>query len=93
MSEVDTASVPWTVASGNYSSRFSGVAVGAVAVAARKLAAKIDAIRAHVGDADLRCAGSQAWRTGTPRGSPPVRSPGLRVGVLGAAEPRSSGHR
>ena len=34
MSEMDTASVPWTVASGNYSSRFSGVAVGAVQAAA-----------------------------------------------------------
>ena len=30
LSEMDTATVPWTVASGNYSSRFSGVGVGAV---------------------------------------------------------------
>ncbi len=44
MSEMDTASVPWTVASGSYSSRFSGVAVGAVQAAALKLRAKIDAI-------------------------------------------------
>ena len=53
LSEMDTASVPWTVASGNYSSRFSGVGVGAVQAAALKLRAKIDAIRGHAGDETL----------------------------------------
>ncbi len=64
LSEMDTATVPWTVASGNYSSRFSGVAVGAVQAAARTLRAKIDAIRAHAGDPDLslrRVAGMAHW--------------------------------
>ena len=77
MSEMDTASVPWTVASGNYSSRFSGVAVGAVQAAALKLRAKIDAIRAHAGDESLslrRVAGMAHWN---PEGLPAGEEPGL----------------
>ena len=52
--------MPWTVASGNYSSRFSGVAVGAVRAAARKLREKIDAVREHARRPDLRSAASPA---------------------------------
>ncbi len=77
MAEMDTASVPWSVASGAYSSRFSGVAVGAVQAAALKLRAKIDAIRAHAGDAELslrRVAGMAHWN---PEGLPPDEEPGL----------------
>ena len=77
MSEMDTASVPWTVASGSYSSRFSGVAVGAVQAAALKLRAKIDAIRAHAGDESLslrRVAGMAHWN---PEGLPEGAEPGL----------------
>ena len=77
MSEMDTATVPWTVASGNYSSRFSGVGVGAVREAARKLAAKADAIRAHAGDPNLslrRVAGIAHWNQA---GLPPDMEPGL----------------
>ena len=77
MSEMDTASVPWTVASGNYSSRFSGVGVGAVQAAALKLRAKIDAIRAHAGDDNLslrRVAGMAHWN---PEGLPDGEEPGL----------------
>ena len=77
MSEMDTASVPWTVASGNYSSRFSGVAVGAVQAAALKLRAKIDAIREHAGDESLslrRVAGMAHWN---PEGLPAGEEPGL----------------
>jgi 2-furoyl-CoA dehydrogenase large subunit len=48
--ELDTSTNAWTVASGAYSSRFSGVGAGAVAAAADKLAAKIAAIREHVGE-------------------------------------------
>src|SRR5207245_1225071 len=50
LTEIDTATTPWTVASGSYSSRFSGVGAGAVQAAAAKLAEKVDAIRAHAGD-------------------------------------------
>jgi 2-furoyl-CoA dehydrogenase large subunit len=64
LSESDTATVPWTVASGNYSSRFSGAGVGAVQAAATKLRAKIDAIRAHRDDETLSLravAGTAHW--------------------------------
>ena len=77
MSEMDTASVPWSVASGNYSSRFSGVAVGAVQAAALKLRAKIDAVRSHAGDESLsirRVAGMAHWN---PEGLPDGQEPGL----------------
>ena len=77
LSEMDTAAVPWTVASGNYSSRFSGVAVGAVREAARTLRAKVDAIRAHLGDPDAslrRVAGTAHWN---PEGLPDGMEPGL----------------
>jgi 2-furoyl-CoA dehydrogenase large subunit len=96
MSEMDTASVPWSVASGNYSSRFSGVAVGAVAAAALKLRAKIDAIRAHVGDDTLslrRVAGMAHWN---PEGLPEGEEPGLAAVAFWAPpnlDPPDSGDR
>jgi 2-furoyl-CoA dehydrogenase large subunit len=46
VSELDTATDAWTVASGNYSSRFSGVGTGAVLRAAEKVARKLQAIAA-----------------------------------------------
>ena len=42
----DTSATPWTVASGSYSSRFSGVGAGAVHKAATRVAAKLKAIAA-----------------------------------------------
>jgi 2-furoyl-CoA dehydrogenase large subunit len=77
LSELDTATTPWTVASGNYSSRFSGVGVGAVQAAARKVRVKVDAIRAHLGDPELplrKVAGSAHWN---PEGLPDGLEPGL----------------
>jgi len=77
LSELDTATTPWTVASGNYSSRFSGVGVGAVRAAARKVRTKIDAIRDHVGDPELalrKVAGMAHWN---PEGLPDGLEPGL----------------
>jgi 2-furoyl-CoA dehydrogenase large subunit len=46
VSELDTATDAWTVASGNYSSRFSGVGTGAVLRAAEKVHAKLRVIAA-----------------------------------------------
>jgi 2-furoyl-CoA dehydrogenase large subunit len=46
VSELDTAIDAWTVASGNYSSRFSGVGAGAVLRAAEKVARKLQALAA-----------------------------------------------
>jgi len=85
LTEVDTSSSPWTIASGNYSSRFSGVGVGAVAVAAERLAEKVDAIRAHLGDeaASLRrIAGTAHWN---PEALPGEMDAGLAVTAYYAA--------
>ncbi len=51
LAELDTSTSPWSVASGNYSSRFSGVGAAAVHLAALKVAAKLRAIAA----AELGC--------------------------------------
>jgi 2-furoyl-CoA dehydrogenase large subunit len=85
LAEMDTATVPWTVASGNYSSRFSGVGVGAVQLAARRLRAKIDAIRDHLGDPELsirRVAGTAHWN---PESLPEGMEPGLIATAFWAA--------
>ena len=85
LSEMDTATVPWTVASGNYSSRFSGVAVGAAREAARRLREKADAIREHLGEPELplrRVAGTAHWN---PEGLPAGLEPGLAAVAYWAA--------
>ncbi len=77
LAEMDTATVPWTVASGNYSSRFSGVGVGAVREAARRVREKVDAIREHLGEPELplrRVAGTAHW---DPASLPEGMEPGL----------------
>ena len=51
VTEIDTATSPWTVSSGAYSSRFSGVGAGAVLRAAEKVAAKLHVLAA----AQLEC--------------------------------------
>jgi len=85
LTEVDTSTSAWTVASGNYSSRFSGVAAGAVYLAAQKLAAKLDAIRDHLGDPSLslrRVAGIAHWN---PAALPDGMEPGLLATAYWAA--------
>jgi 2-furoyl-CoA dehydrogenase large subunit len=52
VSELDTATDAWTVASGNYSSRFAGVGTGAVLRAAEKVQAKLRVIAAAQLDCD-----------------------------------------
>src|SRR2546421_257874 len=67
----------WTVASGNYSSRFSGVGAGAVHLAAEKVAAKLQAIKDHLGDDSLtlrRLAGIAHW-------NPDALPPGMEAGL------------
>jgi 2-furoyl-CoA dehydrogenase large subunit len=51
LTEMDTSTSPWSVSSGNYSSRFSGVGAAAVHLAALKVAEKLRAIAA----AELGC--------------------------------------
>jgi 2-furoyl-CoA dehydrogenase large subunit len=85
LSGMDTATVPWTVASGNYSSRFSGVAVGAVQEAARNLREKVDLVRTALGDPELplrRVAGAVHWH---PDGLPEGVEPGLTAVAFWAA--------
>ncbi len=83
-SVLDTSTSAWSVASGAYSSRFSGVGAGAVAAAADKLATKIDTIRKHVGeDISLRrVAGMCHW---SPESLPPGMEPGLSALAFFAA--------
>ncbi|HET9215049.1 MAG TPA: molybdopterin cofactor-binding domain-containing protein, partial [Gaiellaceae bacterium] len=85
LSELDTATTPWTVASGNYSSRFSGVGAGAVQAAARAVRTKVDAIRTHAGDPELplrKVAGMAHWN---PEGLPEGLEPGLSAVAFCAA--------
>ncbi len=53
VSQTDTGQSAWTIASGNYSSRFSGVGVGAVLRASERLRDKLRTIAAHVLEAPL----------------------------------------
>jgi 2-furoyl-CoA dehydrogenase large subunit len=85
LTDSDTSTSPWTVSSGAYSSRFSGVGAGAVALAADRLAGKVAAIREHLGDdaASLRrIAGTVHWN---PESLPPGLDPGLTVTAYYAA--------
>ena len=79
---------------GNYSSRFSGVGVGAVQLAARRIRAKVDAIRAHVGEHGALAAQGGGDGALEPREPSRGHGSGARRGrVLGGAEPRPSGRR
>jgi 2-furoyl-CoA dehydrogenase large subunit len=64
VAEADTSTNAWTVASGNYSSRFSGVGAGAVHKAASRIAAKLRAIAAAqlgCGPGDVELRDGNAW--------------------------------
>jgi 2-furoyl-CoA dehydrogenase large subunit len=77
LTSIDTSTSAWSVASGNYSSRFSGVGAGAVYLAAQKVAAKVQAIRDHLDDDSLslrRVAGITHWN---PEALPEGMEPGL----------------
>jgi 2-furoyl-CoA dehydrogenase large subunit len=52
LTDVDTSTSAWTVSSGNYSSRFSGVGAGAVLRAAEAVADKCRRIAAHLLECD-----------------------------------------
>ncbi len=85
LTESDTSTSPWTIASGNYSSRFSGVGAGAIALAAERLADKIAVIREHLGDESAslrRVAGTAHWN---PEALPAGMDPGLAVTAYYAA--------
>jgi 2-furoyl-CoA dehydrogenase large subunit len=84
ISETDTSTNAWSVSSGAYSSRFSGVGAEAVALAADRIAAKVAAIREHLGD-DVslrRVAGVCHWN---PESLPAGMEPGLSTVAYYAA--------
>jgi 2-furoyl-CoA dehydrogenase large subunit len=94
LTDIDTSTSAWSVASGNYSSRFSGVGAAAVQVAAMKVAAKLRAIAAEAldGDADeVALRDGQAWLgdasvslrrlAGTAHWNPHALPPGLEPGL------------
>jgi 2-furoyl-CoA dehydrogenase large subunit len=67
LTAADTSATPWTVASGSYSSRFSGVGAGAVHKAATRVAAKLKAIAApQLGCApeEIELRDGKAWGNG-----------------------------
>ena len=69
LTDMDTSTSAWTVASGNYSSRFSGVGAGAVLRAAEAVAGKAKAIAAHqleCAPEDVRLASGRATVAGKP---------------------------
>jgi 2-furoyl-CoA dehydrogenase large subunit len=71
LTDIDTSTSAWTVASGNYSSRFSGVGAGAVLRAAEKVADKMRAIAAHLLECapeDIELAGGKARVAGSSDG-------------------------
>ena len=85
LTEMDTSTSAWSVSSGNYSSRFSGMAAGAVYLAAQKVAAKADAVRRHLGDESLSLravAGVAHWN---PDALPEDMEPGLHETAFFAA--------
>jgi 2-furoyl-CoA dehydrogenase large subunit len=53
IAEMDTSALPWTITTGSYSSRFAPLSASAVAMAARKLRAKLARIAAHLLDVDV----------------------------------------
>ena len=80
LAEVDTATSAWTVASGNYSSRFSGVGAGAVAGRGAQAARRRSTRSAStLGDPELslrRVAGLAHWH---PDALPEGMEPGLHA--------------
>ncbi|MEX2455112.1 MAG: xanthine dehydrogenase family protein molybdopterin-binding subunit, partial [Rhodospirillaceae bacterium] len=69
VTEVDTLTSAWSLASGNYANRFSSVVIGAVSQSAEKVATKIRLIAAEaleVAPEDIELVGSEARIVGVP---------------------------
>jgi 2-furoyl-CoA dehydrogenase large subunit len=72
--EFDTARDAWSIASGNYSSRFAAATCGAAFLAAQKIKAKLAKIAAsqlNVGDDDIAFANGRAEARGNPDNAVP----------------------
>lgn len=76
ITEVDTLTSAWSLASGNYANRFSSVVVGTIAETADKVAKKIKLIAAEnleVAPEDIELAGGEARVVGVPEQALPIR--------------------
>jgi len=76
VTEIDTLTSPWSLASGNYSNRFAAIVVGAVSQAAERVAEKIKLIAAdhfEVAPEDIVLAGGNASVAGVPEKAAPIR--------------------
>ncbi len=76
VTEVDTLTSAWSLASGNYANRFSSVVVGAIAASAEKVARKISLIAAEnleVAPEDIELVGGEARVVGVPEKALPLR--------------------
>jgi 2-furoyl-CoA dehydrogenase large subunit len=76
VTEVDTVTSAWSIASGNYANRFSSVVISAIAEAAEKVATKIKLLAAdslEIAPEDVELVGGNARLVGVPEKAVPVR--------------------
>ena len=76
VTEVDTLTSAWSLASGNYANRFSSVVIGAITETAEKVATKIKRIAAEtleVAPEDIELVGGEARIVGVPEKALPIR--------------------
>ena len=76
ITDADTLTSAWSLASGNYANRFSSVVIGAVSESADKVARKIKLIAAEtleVAPEDIELVGGQARIVGVPEKALPIR--------------------
>lgn len=74
--ELDTARDAWSIASGNYSSRFAGAVAGAASIAARRLREKLArtaALQLACDESDIRFAGGRIFSGANPAKSAPFK--------------------
>ena len=76
VTEIDTLTSNWSLASGNYANRFSAVVVGAIAAAAGRVATKLKTLAAdalEIAFEDVELAGGEARLVGVPGKATPIR--------------------
>lgn len=76
VTEIDTLTSAWSLASGNYANRFASIVVTAIAEASRRVAEKIRVIAAdqlEVAPEDVELVGGNARVVGVPEKSLPIR--------------------
>lgn len=76
ITEADTATSAWSLASGNYANRFSSVVISAIAESSKKVAQKIKLIAAEnleVAPEDVELVGGEARVVGVPEKALPIR--------------------